>query len=193
MNTAEFNWLDKLIAQLRLAKVLAYVRRDDVILDFGCGVQHYLLSQTKRIFQRGYGIDYDIENSQKDNIILLRQRYQDKLPFEQNFFDKVFMLAVLEHIQKDRVNILFQELSRVLKADGSIILTTPTPQGQKVLEFLSFKLKIISAQEIADHKHYYTQVELSAIAAANGLRVQAYKFFQFGLNSLCVLGKNKNV
>ncbi len=182
--------LDKFIARYRLMFAAKYIERNDVILDFGCGVQHYLLSSAKNKFKIGYGLDYDVDDYQKENIILIKHRYQGNLPFNENFFDKIFMLAVLEHIEKTQVQALLFEFSRVLKSSGHIIMTSPTPRAQTVLEFFAFKLKIISTGEIADHKHYYSVNEICDLVAVSNLKVIETKVFQFGLNSLYVM-KNR--
>lgn len=187
MNTGKFNLLDKFIARYRLMFAAKYIERNDVILDFGCGVQHYLLSSAKNKFKIGYGLDYDVDDYQKENIILIKHRYQGALPFNENFFDKIFMLAVLEHVEKTQVQALFFEFYRVLKPCGHVIMTSPTPQARIVLEFLAFKLKIISIGEIADHKHYYSTNEICDLAAVSNLKVIEAKLFQFGLNSLYIM------
>jgi len=189
MNTANFNFLDKLTCKYRLSATAKYIARNDTVLDFGCGVQHYLLNWGKNKFRVGYGLDYDIKDCQKENIRLLNYKFQGKLPFGDNFFDKVFLLAVLEHIKENDASMLFSEFSRVLKKDGQIIITTPTIRGKAALEFLALKLRILSFEEISDHKHYYTENEVSNLAIANGLKVVSFKTFQFGLNSLYVIGK----
>ena len=84
---------------------------------------------------------------------------------------------------------LFTEFRRILKDDGRILLTTPTPASRPLLEFLAFKLKIISGPEIADHKHYYSRADIGGIAARHGLACETYRTFQFGLNSFASLVK----
>ena len=189
MNTSKFNLIDKFIAKYRLLLAAKHIERNDVILDFGCGVQCYLLASFKDKFKIGYGLDYDISDFQEENIILQNYRYQVNLPFEGNFFDKIFILAVLEHIEKIKIHDLFLEFYRVLKNKGRIIITTPTPRAQAVLEFLAFKLRIISTGEIADHKHYYSAKEVGDLAVASGLKLIKYKLFQFSLNSIYVIEK----
>lgn len=189
MGTKNFNLLDNIIAKLRLRRIVHYANRNDVILDFGCGYQAYLLNTVKNLVKEGIGIDYDVENRQNDNIKLIKFNYTNKLPFETECFDKVFMMAVLEHFYDDDADNLFKEIYRVLKIGGRLILTTPTPFGQKILEFLSFKLHLISQKEISDHKKYYSRVDITVIGEKNGFKLIEYKIFQFGINSTIVLEK----
>jgi SAM-dependent methyltransferase len=189
MNTANFNLLDKFIAQYRFLIAKDYICKGDVVLDIGCGVQHYLLNYGKNKFQSGYGLDYDVRDSQDGNIRLFNYRYQGKLPLLESFFDKVFMLAVLEHIEVNAVCGLFSELARVLRPNGKIIITTPTPRAKAILEFLAFKLKVVTVEEVIDHKHYYVANEILDLAKASGLKVIKASKFQLGLNSLYVITK----
>ncbi len=190
MGTKDFNLLDNIIAGWRLKQVIGYVKIGDKVLDFGCGYQAYFLRQIKNTVSAGIGIDYDIENIKiGSNINLVKLRFIDKLPIGDNFLNKVFLLAVIEHIPLISVLPLLYELRRVLKKGGKIILTTPTPFGKKILEFLAFKLKIISAKEIRDHKKYFNYEDFREIAGKLNFKIVKYKTFQFGINSICMLEK----
>lgn len=189
MNTNGFTIIDKLISSYRLLVALRYVEKEDVILDLGCGYQHYLLRCTNQKFKFGYGLDYEVPDIKKDNIILKNYKYEGRLPLEDNYFDKIFLLAVLEHVEEENVPKLFSEFSRILKDNGSVIVTTPTPKSQKILEIIALKLKLVAAEEVVDHKHYYVHDEIFKLAKTNGLGVADYKLFQFGLNSLYILRK----
>ena len=50
-----------------------------------------------------------------------------ELPIESNRFDSVVCLDLIEHVKED--NKLINEISRVLKKDGNVILTTPMQNG----------------------------------------------------------------
>lgn len=189
MNTKSFNFFDKLIARYRLSVVVKYIEKNDMVLDLGCGVQHYLLDYGKNKFKAGYGLDYDIENCQKENLTLINHKCQGDLPLKDDFFDKVFLLAVLEHIEEKDVAGLFKEFYRVLKKGGRLIMTTPTPWLKPILEFLALKLKIFTSEEVTDHKHYYIAEEIRDLAAASGLCLTKVSYFQLGLNCLYVLEK----
>lgn len=181
--------LDKLLSNYRLSVVSKYLKSGDVVLDLGCGVQHYLLTRFRDKFKTGYGLDYDVEDLRDGNIVLLNYKYQATLPLEGNFFDKVFLLAVLEHVETKDVGGLFLEFFRILKEGGRIIITTPTPRCKPILEFIALKLKLVAPEEVTDHKHYYVEKEIRDLAQASGLKVIHSKLFQLGLNSLYVLEK----
>jgi SAM-dependent methyltransferase len=191
METKSFNKLDEFIASWRLSKVKKYVSEGDRVLDFGCGYQAYLLRSIKHIISEGIGIDTSIEKSTiGENIILIHQDVGKELPFENEYFDKIFLLAVYEHIPLEQTVNLLKEFKRILKPGGKLTMTIPTPNGKPVLEFMAFKLKIISEVQIADHVKYYTKEDVEQDAEKAGLELIHHEYFQFGWNSLQVLQKS---
>lgn len=48
-----------------------------------------------------------------------------KLPYKKNFFDKIYSVSVIEHIEKNGDSSCIRELARVLKPGGKIVITTP--------------------------------------------------------------------
>lgn len=191
MGTKEFNILDKLIFRLRFRKIVSYIEKNDIILDFGCGYQADALNYVKNKIKEGIGFDYDCETAQlAPNIRIQRFNFIDTLPLKSNSLHKVLFLAVLEHIEIEKVPNLLRECNRVLKPGGKIVLTTPTPAGKKILEFLAFTLGIISRKEITDHKKYYDYTDLKNLAESCGFNIQIYRTFQLGCNSICVMVKD---
>jgi SAM-dependent methyltransferase len=189
MNTKEFTLLDKFLANCRLSAVGKYIKKNDVILDIGCGVQHYLLSRFRHKFSLGYGLDYDVKDCQQGNLRLVNYKYEGSLPLKENFFDKVFLVAVLEHVEEKNVGPLFFEFFRILKKNGRVAITTPTPRSKPLLEFIAFKLKLVAPEEVTDHKHYYLAEEIRILAEKSGLRLIKVKYFQLGFNCLYILEK----
>jgi SAM-dependent methyltransferase len=190
METKSFNKLDTFIANWRLSKVTRYVSKGDRVLDFGCGYQAYLLRNIKGLISEGIGIDTDIEGDIiEDNITLLHQNVGSRLPFEDEYFDKIFLLAVYEHIPLDSTIPLLLDFKRILKPGGKLIMTIPTPKGKPVLEFMAFKLKVISAVQIEDHVKYYAKEDIEQDAKNAGLDLIYHEYFQLGWNSLQVLQK----
>lgn len=190
MDTKNFNLIDKTVAALRLAKVIGYVDKNDVILDFGCGSQGYFLKLASKKIKKGVGMDYDVDTFKTGNLEFIAQKATKKLPFLDKQFDKVFLLAVLEHIPVESAKELFLEFNRILKDKGTIVLTTPTPFGKRILEFLAYKLHIISEGEIRDHKKYYNKRELTKLAESSTLTLVSYKLFQFEINSCAIFKKS---
>ena len=160
------------------------------MLDFGCGHQALFLRSVQQHIRQGIGLDYDATPGRlAANLEIQNFHFKDRFEFPDRTFDNITILAVLEHIPPDQVGILFREFRRILKDDGRVLLTTPTPASKPLLEFLAFKLRIISAPEIADHKHYYSRADIHALAGREGFACSTYATFQFGLNSFAAFTK----
>lgn len=190
MGTKDFKALDKFIARWRLGKVLSHINQGDKVLDFGCGNQAFFLLAAEELLSEGIGIDYDVETRQlSPKLRTIGGKYEEQLPFESQSFDKIVMLAVLEHIPLDKVDSLMQEFIRLLKPGGKLVFTTPTPLSKPVLEFMAYNLKIIVEAEIRDHKKYYNKTDAQELAHRNGLKLSSYANFQLGMNSVMTLNK----
>ena len=190
MGTKDFNALDLFICRWRSGIVRRQLQPGATVLDFGCGHQALFLRSVQQHIRQGIGLDYDATPGRvATNLEIQNFHFKDRFEFPDRTFDNITILAVLEHIPPDQVGILFREFRRILKDDGRVLLTTPTPASKPLLEFLAFKLRIISAPEIADHKHYYSQADIQAVAAGQGFGCSAYHTFQFGLNCFAALNK----
>lgn len=189
MNTRNFNQLDILIARWRLNQVIRWIPARSRLLDFGCGTQAFLLKALTGHIEYGYGIDYDAAPVKTKHYQIMNMIITDRLPFSEGSFDVVTLLAVVEHMRQPAAEQLFKEFRRALEPGGRVVLTTPTPASQWLLELFAFRLRIISYAEIADHKHYYSRPDIEKLAQTAGLKLVHYHTFQVGLNSLAVLEK----
>lgn len=193
MGTKDFNALDMFICRWRSRIIRAFVQPGDNLLDFGCGHQAHFLRSVQNTLKSGVGLDYDAVPSQlAANLEIRRFHFKDRFEFADGTFDKIAILAVLEHIPLDQVDQLFREFRRILVDGGSVLITTPTPAAKPVLEFLAFKLHVISAPEIADHQHYYSQADLRTLAERHDLEFTAYRKFLFGFNCFASLTKRRS-
>lgn len=104
-------------------------QKGDMILDVGCGLGYF----TDMISHTGaecLGIDLDdkcIKYCQSN----MRGEYRlvdiNKLPFQDNYFDKVLCTEVLEHINHNGV--VLDEIKRVIKNNGVIVVSVPCSEG----------------------------------------------------------------
>ncbi|MDA8433565.1 MAG: methyltransferase domain-containing protein [Nitrospiraceae bacterium] len=112
----------------------------------------------------------------------LRGDLNSAIPLPAKSVDVVTAFAVLEHLH--RPEIFVAEIFRVLKSGSRCILTTPTPRSQPVLEFLAYRLKVISGNDVRNHKHYFGSEELrSLFREFSGLSIRT---FQAGMDTLVV-------
>lgn len=178
---------EKMLGSLRYGKIKKYVMPDGVHCDIGCGYHGAFLKSISKKIRYGYGFDWKVTPDQLGNIELMNNRGIDGIPLGDGSCDRVFMLAVLEHLEDAEA--MVKECHRILKKGGILVLTTPTPVAKPILEFLSFKLHLISRASIEEHKHYYSRPEMMEIFKKCGFSSARYRKFMFGVNSLAVVKK----
>ena len=69
-----------------------------------------------------------------------------KLPFENDKFDLIVSLETIEHFSADKQSVLLQEFKRVLKADGTLIISTPNSLASR--EKNPWHLKELNKEEL---------------------------------------------
>jgi ubiquinone/menaquinone biosynthesis C-methylase UbiE len=103
------------------------------VLDIGCGVVplcNYISLKGHEVVALD-PIKSDIEflvendmNSFHNSDVNYMHGYGEKMPFEDNSFDVVYSVSVMEHITTGNDLIVLSEMLRVLKVGGRLILTT---------------------------------------------------------------------
>jgi len=179
--------LEEFLAKQRASKANSFIsniQRKGKLLDIGCGSYPYFLISTK--FKEKYGIDPSVNISlvKEKNIYLSKANIsKKKLPFENNYFDVVTMLAVFEHIEHDNLNFVLSEIKRVLKKNGIFIITTPAPWSDKLLHIMAI-FGLISSEEIHEHKTHHSRSEILSILIKSGFSGEKIKegFFEFFMN-----------
>jgi 2-polyprenyl-3-methyl-5-hydroxy-6-metoxy-1,4-benzoquinol methylase len=179
-------FLEPILRALRIRRVLPVLRRHDEcrLLDIGCGWDARLLREVEPYIASGVGVDQRAPEIAEGKIRTHRMTLADRLPYADGSFDVVTMLAVLEHLEMPEA--LLEEVRRVLVPGGSLVLTVPSKAARPVLEFLAFRLGVVSQTEIADHKAYYDRRTLLCILDKAGLLLVKHRYFQFGMNNLLI-------
>lgn len=178
--------LEPLLARLRANKANSLIPdqlRKGRILDVGCGSYPYFLAHTA--FNEKYAIDQqdpagDVEQIQWHTLDLGEE---PNLPFEDDFFGVVTMLAVVEHLNPEVLTELLSESHRVLEPGGRLILTTPAAWSDGLLRLMA-RMNLVSAAEIDEHKFSYTLPLLGWCFGRAGFSLHKVEFgyFEFFLN-----------
>lgn len=120
--TRKFFWRD-------LESVADYVENGDTVLDYGCGNGRLLDILNNK------NIDYQGVDTSGELITLARKRYpelaskftkisvQPSLPFNSDYFNKIISIAVFHHFPVPYAEDMAQELYRITKPGGKIIIT----------------------------------------------------------------------
>ncbi|BAY31821.1 type 11 methyltransferase [Nostoc carneum NIES-2107] len=181
-------FLEPILRHLRLKRVISHIPKDSAVLDVGCGTAATFLKTISPQIKQGCGVDFKVKDFQSGNIQTKQLMLENHLPFKDESFDVVTMLAVLEHIEHEKE--ILKEIYRVLAPQGKLILTVPSVWSQPVLEFLAYRLKIVSEAEIRDHKRYYKRETLRKVLVNfTGFQEFHHQYFQFWMNNFCTVTK----
>lgn len=160
---------------------LNYLSKNDIILDLGCHNGQNTIKAAK-IVQEAVGVEIDEESlsfarfqqglKKVKNVTFNFGNLEKKLNFKNNYFDKVLLLDVLEHLT-NRDSIL-KEVRRILKPDGFLLLAVPN--RETTWKKLQRSVKITSFSD-PDHK-----IEFSENSIKNLLKRSKFKivFFNYG-------------
>ncbi|MDA1330572.1 MAG: methyltransferase domain-containing protein [Chloroflexi bacterium] len=176
-------WLEPFLARRRAAianKLISPELRQGRILDIGCGSYPYFLSHTS--FKEKFAID-QLPPSQEGKAIAwhtLDLNTTPELPFENDYFSVITMLAVTEHLNPSSLVELFREANRTLKQGGRLILTTPSAWSDGPLKLMA-RLGLVSAEEIDEHVFAYTLPLLGWYFGNAGFEMTRIRFGYFEL------------
>lgn len=128
------------------------VAGDTMVLDFGCGTGNYANLLQKATNAKVFGLEPSDGMREKaaaknPNVILVKGNHEN-IPFEDSFFDFIYMTDVIHHVSD--VDQMFREFFRVLKKKGSICIVT---QSHEQIE-KRFYVKYFPTTAIADKKRY---------------------------------------
>lgn len=96
------------------------------VLDFGCGTGNYANTLQKLTQAQVYGVEpsdgmREKATAKNPNITFVKGNHES-IPFEDNYFDFVYMTDVIHHVPD--VGMMFAEIGRVLKNGGSLCIVT---------------------------------------------------------------------
>ena len=186
-----------------------YVADGEKILDAGCGNGRLL------DFFKGREIDYiGIDNSEK-LVEIARNKYPQvkfqvadvlQLPFPDNYFNKIFSIAVFHHIPSKELRLQFlKEAKRALRPEGFLILTVWNlwPRFKTLKLLLRFTLLKITGKSKLDFRdvfvpwqkrtdryiHCFTKRELKKLAKEAGFNIEKVGIFRRGDNIYLIVKK----
>lgn len=151
------------------------------VLDLGCGTGRHLLFFSKKGFDV-YGLDKSPKGLEiaknwldEENLStkLTNQRIDQKLPYENDFFDVIISIQVIHHNLMKEILFSVKEIERVLKPKGFIFITVPFLQAFNVKNN-KWKLKKVekrtyipqSGPEEGLPHHFFTIAELKRVFSA---------------------------
>ena len=163
-------------------RLIPAASRSGRLLDLGCGATPRFLLSTD--FAEKFGVDriagdnghgaYPPAITRIDGDV----ETMDNLPFEEDYFDVVTMLAVFEHIEPARLVTLVAEIRRVLRPGGIYILTTPAAWTDRLLRIMA-TVKLVNPVLFAEHKDTYSSAKIASILQRGGFAAANVRFGYF--------------
>lgn len=180
-------FLDRFLRDWRVNKCLPYVNVNDSVLDIGCFDGSLFERLKNKPISKSIGIDPLLtERIETKDYTLIPGIFPKDVPENQSF-DSIVMLAVLEHIPTLQQHSLSDDCLKLLNSNGRVIITVPSPFVDKILWVLS-KLHLIDGMSLEEHYGFKVN-QVSKIFDSNNFRLLKHKKFQLGLNNLFVFEK----
>lgn len=168
-----------------------YLKENDVVLDLGCGNgRYYNLFKDKKV-------EYIGTDSSEKLVRIAKEKHADgdfiaadalKLPFKNNYFDKVYSIAVFHHFPSKEIRKQFlAEAKRILKPGGLLILTVwKFHQPKEILLLIKYTfLKILGlskldfkdilepwANKTKRYYHWFSKKEFKNLVESSGFKVE---------------------
>lgn len=158
----------------KMTHVLKYVQQGEALIDVGCGIGEFIVRLQDR-FHTLAGVDISrpeiefvkkrIGNSPK---VFLHCGELESFHFPDEHFDVCLCLDVLEHVQSPPL--LLQEINRILKKGGSLVVTVPNWYDIIVS-------KVLRLNPL--HIHTFTPWRWMAILRKAGFKIRSYRAVDF--------------
>ncbi len=179
--------LDRFLQKWRMRVAVKQCAVATNVLDIGCH-RGELRSVLPRTVTRYRGIDRPVPSNDPD---LFDGWFPYDLPDEVagEHWDVVFALAVAEHLDRDDRVEFFSACRRLMRPNGSLVLTIPSPTVDRILDLL-VKVRLVQGMDL-EHHNGATIEEIIASAEVAGLAVSSHRRFQLGLNNVIVLATER--
>lgn len=173
------------IDEERVAMVLSRCRGR--VLDIGCGMNELIKRYRS---QRRMAIGVDVYPWPGADAVCDTTR----LPFPDNTFDTITLLACLNHIPASRRDLVLQEARRVLTDEGQALLTMINPVVGLFAHTIRHRYDPDQLERGMEEEEAYGlwHRDVRALLTRNGFRIVATIPFVFRLNRLYVVEKQRS-
>ncbi len=172
------------IDEERVAIVLGRCR--GLLLDIGCGTNELVRGYRLR---QGIAIGVDVWPWPGVDVVCDTTR----LPFQNNQFDTVVMLACLNHVPQSKRSQVLQEARRVLKDGGQLLITMINPVVGVVVHAIRRRYDPDQLERGIGHEEAkgLWDKEVKDLLAESRLQLAETIPFVFGLNRLYIAEKDR--
>ena len=181
--------VDRFGQWLSVRRIRGAVRGFDgkAVGDFGCGYNADLVRSVLPEVASATLVDLAIAPDLKGlpNVTAIEGALPDALEqVPAQSLDAVICNNVLEHLWEPQRAL--RHIRRVLRKSGIAFVNVPSWRGRFFLETAAFRLHLAPAEEMDDHKRYYSPNELWTLLVESGFRpmeIVACRSHKFGLNT----------
>jgi len=189
--TRGVTWVDRFGTWLSRRAILAAIkkRKDLRVLELGCGFHARNLQSIEDRAQSLTGVDFNVapELAERPKFEVVASTIDEALrQLAGRKFDLIMIISVLEHLEEP-LRVL-RECHSMCAPQGVLMINVPTWSGKVFLEFAAFKLGVSPAEEMDDHKMYYSKRDLWPLMVKAGYRPSQIRlrYHKFGLNLFAV-------
>lgn len=166
--------------QLNLIKELNFLQKDDGVLDAGCGSGNVVLEFAPRV-KSIIGLD-----NNKQCVLFLNKKIKEEtlsnakaqfgdllqLNFKNKKFNKIILTEVVEHFIIKDCQIILNNLFRLCKTDGKILITTPNYQSLwPMLEWFLDTFNLVPHLQGTQHLNRFTAESLQRLVTNSGFKI----------------------
>lgn len=124
---------------LMVAGQIAQLPLDSRVLELGAGssdLENIVKKNFKREDIHFHKLDGDAqyESDEKITVIDITSEKCDQLCYVLGPFNAVIFMEVVEHLEKNQIESMFEKISNWLKPEGMLLFTTPTPPYEGMYE-----------------------------------------------------------
>jgi 2-polyprenyl-3-methyl-5-hydroxy-6-metoxy-1,4-benzoquinol methylase len=158
----------------RLKIMASLVDQNQKILDLGCGTGEFIkILQHKNPQTEGLEISKKVAKiAQKNGLKIKIADLNKTFPYKRNSFDTITAGELIEHIYD--TDFFLEEIKRVLKNNGTFILSTPNlaTLGRRLMLLLGINPLIETSLENASgHIRYFTKKSLEELLAKHNFKI----------------------
>ncbi len=170
----------------RLAIIKDLIDPNGYLLDLGCGRGHFLKYLGPQYRSLGYDISTtSIKHCLSKKINAKVVNLEESFPDSANTFDTIVAGEIIEHIFD--TDSFLSEIKRVLKPNGSLILSTPNlaSLGRRLLLMIGRNPLIEDSlgPQNAGHVRYFTFPLLKQLLTRHGFEIEIHKTDQINFDN----------
>ncbi|MBW6491464.1 MAG: class I SAM-dependent methyltransferase [Lentimicrobium sp.] len=149
------------------AKLVSKYAGGKNLLDIGCATGEFLMACKNRGFEVS-----GVEPNKKAREIAAKfhslkiEDLQALSEFEDHTYDVISMWHVLEHVRD--INQRFEEIHRLLKKDGVLIIALPNPESYDAEHYKSYW----AAYDVPRHLYHFNENALKTLSIKHGFHIQ---------------------